>query len=58
MLAIYTKIPPPVASVINLGAYPTSLSASRIQRVADLMTDFGYLTKKVDVASLLVPQPQ
>jgi NitT/TauT family transport system substrate-binding protein len=58
VLPLYTKIPPPVISVINLGAYPTSLSASRIQRVADLMTEYGYLSKKMDVTPLLAPQPQ
>jgi NitT/TauT family transport system substrate-binding protein len=58
VLPDYTQIKPEVASVINLGAYPTSLSATRIQRVADLMLEYGYLSKKIDVTPLLVPLPQ
>ncbi len=58
VLPNYSPIKPEVASVINLGAYPTSLSATRIQRVADLMVEYGYLSKKMDVTPLLVPLPQ
>lgn len=58
VLPSYTKITPDVAAVINLGAYPTSLNAQRIQRVADLMLEYGYLKTKMDVKPLLVPLPQ
>ncbi|MFC4592180.1 ABC transporter substrate-binding protein [Sphaerisporangium corydalis] len=58
VLPSYTHITPDVAAVINLGAYPTSLNAQRIQRVADLMVEYGYLKAKMDVKPLLVPLPQ
>lgn len=58
ILPKYTKITPQDAAVITLGAFPTTLSANRIQRVADLMLEYGYLTDKLDVTPLLVPQPQ
>ncbi|WP_248960558.1 ABC transporter substrate-binding protein [Sphaerisporangium perillae] len=58
VLPNYTQIKPDVAAVMNLGVFPTSLSATRIQRVADLMQEFGYLKGKLDVAPLLVPLPQ
>ncbi|MEU9886454.1 ABC transporter substrate-binding protein [Sphaerisporangium sp. NPDC051011] len=58
VLPSYTQIKPEVASVINLGTYPTTLTPARIQRVADLMLEYGYLTKKMDVTSLLAPLPQ
>ncbi|MEV1170244.1 ABC transporter substrate-binding protein [Nonomuraea sp. NPDC049784] len=53
VLPTYTKIPPETAATINLGAYPTSLSAQRIQRVADLMYEAGMLKQKVNAASMI-----
>ncbi|MBB4705548.1 NitT/TauT family transport system substrate-binding protein [Sphaerisporangium siamense] len=58
VLPTYTQIKPEVASVITLGSFPTTLTSTRIQRVADLMQEFGYLTKKLDVKPLLAPLPQ
>jgi NitT/TauT family transport system substrate-binding protein len=58
ILPSYTQIKAPDASVITLGAFPTTLSAARLQRVADLMLEYGYLTEKMDVTPLLVPLPQ
>ncbi|GAA3835083.1 ABC transporter substrate-binding protein [Sphaerisporangium flaviroseum] len=58
VLPNYTQIKPDVAAVMNLGTFPTSLSAARIQRVADLMLEYGFLKGKFDVAPLLVPLPQ
>ncbi|GLZ04673.1 sulfonate ABC transporter substrate-binding protein [Actinomadura sp. NBRC 104412] len=49
----YARIDPQVASVITLPGYPTSLNATRIQRVIDLMTAAGQLKQKPDVKSLL-----
>ena len=54
----YTKIDRETASVISLGTFPTSLSATRLQRVADLMLALGFLTKELDVAAMLVPPAQ
>ncbi|MFC4535869.1 ABC transporter substrate-binding protein [Sphaerisporangium dianthi] len=58
VLPDYTQIKPDVAAVMKLGVFPTSLNATRIQRVSDLMLEYGFLKGKVDVAPLLVPLPQ
>ncbi|GAA0414070.1 ABC transporter substrate-binding protein [Microbispora corallina] len=58
VLPSYTKITPEAASVITLGSYPSSLNPTRIQRVADIMLEYGYLKSKMDVTPLLVPMPQ
>lgn len=43
------------ADQVALGDYPTSLSGTRLQRVADLMYSSGMLTDRFDVRSLLPP---
>ncbi|SEG54829.1 NitT/TauT family transport system substrate-binding protein [Nonomuraea solani] len=58
VLPTFTKIPAETAATINLGAYPTTLSAQRIQRVADLMLDAGMLKQKIDVNSMIYATPQ
>jgi NitT/TauT family transport system substrate-binding protein len=58
VLPTYTKIDPVIVGVITMGVFPTSLNATRIQRVADLMLELGYLSKKVEVAPLLMPLAQ
>ncbi|WP_019631531.1 ABC transporter substrate-binding protein [Actinomadura atramentaria] len=50
----FTKLDPKVISTIALPAYPTSISATRIQRVADVMLQFGYLKQKFDVKPIVV----
>jgi len=50
----YTKLPPAVIGVVALNDFPTSTSASRIQRVADVMRQFGYLKHNVDVNSMVL----
>lgn len=42
------------AALVNLPNFHSSLDASRLQRVPDLMVEFGLLKKKFDVESLLV----
>lgn len=54
----YTKITSAVAAKLNYGTYPASLDASRIQRVADVMLQFGYLPKRLEVKPLVAPAPQ
>lgn len=49
----YAKLDPKVASVITLPGYPTSLSKTRIQGVADLMVSAGLLKKKPDLDTIL-----
>ncbi|NUW46939.1 ABC transporter substrate-binding protein [Nonomuraea rhodomycinica] len=54
ILPTFTKIPAATAATINLGNYPTTLSAQRIQRVADLMVEYGFIKSKIDVAPMIV----
>ncbi|SDG57621.1 NitT/TauT family transport system substrate-binding protein [Sinosporangium album] len=49
----YTSIKQETAAVITLGTFPTTLNETRLQRVADLMLEYGYLTGKLDVKTLL-----
>ncbi len=57
VLPKYTKIDAATAAVIALGSYPTSLSEERLQRVADLMKEYGYLKTDLDVKSLILAPP-
>jgi NitT/TauT family transport system substrate-binding protein len=49
----YAHIEPDVAKVITLPGFPTSLNATRMQRIVDLMASSGLLKTKVDIKSLL-----
>ncbi len=42
-----------VAKNINLGVYPVTLNKTRLQRVSDLMSQFGVISKPYDVQALL-----
>ncbi|SNR87619.1 ABC transporter substrate-binding protein [Actinomadura mexicana] len=53
VLPSYAKIDPQVASVITLPGYPTSLSTTRMQRIAELMQTSGLLKQKPDLKSIL-----
>ncbi|MEV4286463.1 ABC transporter substrate-binding protein [Nonomuraea bangladeshensis] len=53
MLPKYTKIDAKTASVITLGTYPSELNANRLQKVADLMLEYGYLKNSIDVKSVI-----
>lgn len=44
---------PQTAQTIDLGTYPVSMSKTRLQRVADLMTQYGQLKRHYDVQPLL-----
>jgi NitT/TauT family transport system substrate-binding protein len=48
------KVDATIASLMNIGTYPSSLRAVRPQRVADLMFEQGMLRKKINVADLIV----
>ena len=43
------------ASLVTIGAYPTSLDAASLQRVADLMFNFGVLGQTLNVAGMVGP---
>jgi NitT/TauT family transport system substrate-binding protein len=49
----YTQMPKEAVLAMAMGTFPTSLEPGRIQRVADLMTEFGYLKQKIDVNSMI-----
>jgi NitT/TauT family transport system substrate-binding protein len=57
MLPEYTKIDAQTASVITLGTFPSELNADRLQKVADLMLEYGYLKKPIDVKSIIAAPP-
>jgi NitT/TauT family transport system substrate-binding protein len=43
------------ASLITVGAYPTSLRVPSLQRVADLMSFYGSLPRPLDVSRMVFP---
>jgi NitT/TauT family transport system substrate-binding protein len=54
ILPTYIKtITPELASTISMGSYPTGSNQVRLQRVADLMHQFGQLDKPFDVKPML-----
>jgi len=52
-----TGLPKETVYLLNLDNAPTSVDATRLQRVVSLMTAYGGFTKQVDVSSLIVPTP-
>ena len=53
VLPSYSKIDAKTASTIAVGAFPTSLNATRLQRVADLMLRQRLLDKELDVRTIM-----
>ncbi|WP_336208247.1 ABC transporter substrate-binding protein [Nonomuraea sp. LPB2021202275-12-8] len=53
-LTKYTKIDKATADLMQLGGYSTSVNGTRLQRVADLMLEFGYIKEKFEVAPLII----
>jgi NitT/TauT family transport system substrate-binding protein len=45
---------PQAAAMVTLGTYPTTLSAPNLQRVVNLMFNFGALPKQFNVPSIVV----
>jgi NitT/TauT family transport system substrate-binding protein len=57
-LPTYTRIDAQTAPLLRLGVWPSTLTVTGLQRIADLMTSFGQLPDRFDVAPLLsTPQP-
>jgi NitT/TauT family transport system substrate-binding protein len=48
-------IPPQLVAAVHLDSYPTSLSQTRLQRVADTMGAAGMLKQPFDTRQLLMP---
>lgn len=58
VLPSYAKgIDAKVASTMAIGTFPTTLNATRIQRVADLMQQFGLLDERIDVKQYIASPP-
>jgi NitT/TauT family transport system substrate-binding protein len=57
VIPTYTKIPASTVPSLHIGTFPTSTNATRLQRVADVMQQFGYLSGPLDVKSLIAPAP-
>ena len=49
------QVPPIVASVMAVNIYPTSIDKVRIQRVADVMFQFGLLHSRFNVGPMIGP---
>ncbi|MEV5828591.1 ABC transporter substrate-binding protein [Spirillospora sp. NPDC052242] len=49
----YAKIDAEVAATMSYGTYTSTLSAERLQRVPDVMQQFGYIDKKLDIKTLI-----
>jgi NitT/TauT family transport system substrate-binding protein len=52
-LLTYVKILPSVAAEVNFNNFPTTLDATQLQRVADLMQRGGMLAQPLNVTPLL-----
>ena len=54
-LAEHSGMSMETASLVTVGAYPTSLDAASLQRVSDLMFSFGVLGRTLSVAGMTGP---
>lgn len=50
----YTKIDKATAKLVTLPEFRATLDAKRIQRVPDLMLEFGIIPEKIDASSMIV----
>src|SRR6202012_5755204 len=50
------QVSPGIAAVMALDTYPIGVAATRIQRVADVMYQFGLLKKRFDVSGMVLPK--
>lgn len=57
VIPTYSKIPAEVASTISLGTYPATIDPQQLQRVADVLSKFGYIKNEIDVNQVIAPAP-
>ncbi|MEU3274668.1 ABC transporter substrate-binding protein [Saccharomonospora sp. NPDC006951] len=50
----YAKVEKDTVSLVKMPKFQSTLDASRIQRVPDLMVEFGIIPEKIDAASMIV----
>jgi NitT/TauT family transport system substrate-binding protein len=48
-------VSPQTAALISLDSYPLGVNQSRLQRVADVMLEFGFLKSRFNVSQMLAP---
>lgn len=53
-----TGVDKDTASLLNIDTFPTSVSASQLQRVITLMQNYGGLTAQLDASQYMVPTPK
>lgn len=58
LLTEYAKVDKETAALVHFGEFPTTLDATRLQRVAALMRTYGLLETDFDVKPMLVPLPE
>jgi NitT/TauT family transport system substrate-binding protein len=49
------QVPAQIAAVMSLDTYPIGIDQTRLQRVADVMYQFGLLTSNYNVGNMLMP---
>lgn len=52
IIPTYTEIDPEIAAIATIGEYPTTIEATRLQRVPDLMREFDVLDQQLNAAQL------
>jgi NitT/TauT family transport system substrate-binding protein len=57
VIPTYTAIDRDTAALVTLPDYPSSLDATRLQRVADLMKNYGLLHNHLDLSSMIISTP-
>jgi NitT/TauT family transport system substrate-binding protein len=56
--AAFGQVPASIASVMALNTYPIGVDETRIQRVANVMQQFGLLSKAFNVSSMIITPQQ
>ncbi|MEU0881686.1 ABC transporter substrate-binding protein [Lentzea sp. NPDC005914] len=54
LLVEYAKVDKETAGLVHFGAFPTTLDATRLQRIPQLMQRYGLLDKEFDVKPMLI----
>ncbi|MFD9705770.1 ABC transporter substrate-binding protein [Lentzea sp. NPDC059081] len=54
LIVEYAKVDKETAGLVHFGAFPTTLDATRLQRVVELMKTYKMLPKDIDVKSMII----
>ena len=55
VLPAYTRMTRQEAALVTVGSYPTTTNVGDLQRVAQLMSDYGVLRNPVIISRLIAP---